>query len=98
MAVQDAEERATLREPTQELQRALTASVSQSFPDIQISRVEISLNDVRTPYHTASLGGRLFSRNLIAIQASGALLMAALVGAVAIAARSGELETKRGAA
>ena len=98
VAVQDVEERAKLRQPTEQLQRELIASVAQSFPTMDIHRVGISLNDVRTPYHTASLGSRLFSRNLVAIQASGALLMAALVGAVAIAARSGELETKRGVA
>ena len=41
--------------------------------------------NVRAPQHVARLGGHLFSRHLISIQAAGALLLAALVGAVAIA-------------
>jgi len=41
--------------------------------------------NVRARQHVARLGGNLFSRHLISIQAAGALLLAALVGAVAIA-------------
>jgi len=37
------------------------------------------------PQHVASLGGQLFTRHLAAVQAAGALLLAALVGAVAMA-------------
>lgn len=40
---------------------------------------------VDNPQHVASLGGQLFTRQLAAVQAAGALLLAALVGAVAIA-------------
>jgi NADH-quinone oxidoreductase subunit J len=42
---------------------------------------------VLNPHHVASLGGNLFTKHIIAIQAAGALLFAALVGAVAIAGR-----------
>jgi len=37
------------------------------------------------PQHVATLGGQLFTRHLVAVQAAGAMLLAALVGAVAIA-------------
>ena len=37
------------------------------------------------PQHVASLGGQLFTRHLPAVQAAGALLLAALVGAIAMA-------------
>lgn len=37
------------------------------------------------PQHMATLGGRLFSQQLVAVEVAGTLLMAALVGAIAIA-------------
>jgi NADH-quinone oxidoreductase subunit J len=43
------------------------------------------VNDVLHPHHMARLGGYLFSRHLISIEVAGTLLLAALVGAVAIA-------------
>ena len=42
-------------------------------------------NDVLTEHHMARLGGYLFTRHLISIEVAGTLLLAALVGAVAIA-------------
>ena len=42
-------------------------------------------NDVLNSQHMARLGGYLFSRHLISIEVAGTLLLAALVGAVAIA-------------
>jgi NADH-quinone oxidoreductase subunit J len=44
-----------------------------------------AVNDVLHPHHMARLGGYLFSRHLISIEVAGTLLLAALVGAVAIA-------------
>ena len=43
---------------------------------------------VDQPQHVAALGGQLFTRHLAAVQAAGALLLAALVGAVAMASHS----------
>lgn len=43
--------------------------------------------NVLNQQHVATLGGNLFAKHLIAVQAAGALLFAALVGAVAIAGR-----------
>ena len=40
---------------------------------------------VLTPHHVAAIGAELFGRHLIAVQVSGTLLLAALVGAAAIA-------------
>ena len=51
-----------------------------------------------TSDHTAHLGSQLFSRQLVAVQAVGAMLMAALVGAVAIVGRSGGLDQEPGRA
>lgn len=42
-------------------------------------------NDILNPNHMARLGGYLFSRHLISLEVAGTLLLAALVGAVAIA-------------
>lgn len=47
-------------------------------------------NPVLVDQHVAALGGRLFSRHLISVQAAGLLLFAALVGAVAIASRDAQ--------
>jgi NADH-quinone oxidoreductase subunit J len=44
-----------------------------------------SSNPVLIPDHMAGLGGYLFSRHLVSIELAGTLLLAALVGAVAIA-------------
>ncbi|HUY91526.1 MAG TPA: NADH-quinone oxidoreductase subunit J [Pirellulales bacterium] len=43
--------------------------------------------EILSPQHMAHLGGQLFSRHLIAVEVAGTLLLAALVGAVAIAAQ-----------
>jgi NADH-quinone oxidoreductase subunit J len=43
--------------------------------------------------HVATLGRQLFSRHLIAVEVAGALLLAALVGAVAIVAQGKEAPT-----
>jgi NADH-quinone oxidoreductase subunit J len=66
--------------------------IQMRHPDWEVRRLVFDPQDVMTPDNTASLGSRLFSRQLVAIQAGGALLMAALVGAVAIAGRTGPLE------
>ena len=48
--------------------------------------------------HVARLGGQLFSRHLIAVEVGGMLLLAALVGAVAIVAQGDEMSrTESGA-
>jgi NADH-quinone oxidoreductase subunit J len=46
--------------------------------------------DKLTGQHVAKLGGQLFSRHLIAVEVAGTLLLAALVGAVAIVAQGVE--------
>ncbi|MBS0211083.1 MAG: NADH-quinone oxidoreductase subunit J [Planctomycetes bacterium] len=47
---------------------------------------------VLNPEHVASLGGRLFSTHLIAIEVAGTLLLVALVGAVAIVSSTRRLD------
>jgi NADH-quinone oxidoreductase subunit J len=46
---------------------------------------EQKINDILNPNHMARLGGYLFSRHLVSLEVAGTLLLAALVGAVAIA-------------
>jgi NADH-quinone oxidoreductase subunit J len=48
--------------------------------------------------HVAVLGGRLFSQHLIGVELAGTLLLAALVGAVAMAGQGGRLGRPRGEA
>ncbi|HEX5444421.1 MAG TPA: NADH-quinone oxidoreductase subunit J [Pirellulales bacterium] len=43
--------------------------------------------EILNPEHMAHLGGQLFSRYLIAVEVAGTLLLAALVGAIAIVAQ-----------
>ena len=40
--------------------------------------------------HVARLGGELFGRHLLAVEAAGVLLLVALVGSIAVVARSGD--------
>lgn len=47
--------------------------------------------EILSPDHMAHLGGQLFSRHLIAVEVAGTLLLAALVGAVAIVAHGKRL-------
>ncbi len=50
--------------------------------------------NILSPQHVAHLGGELFGRHLIAVEAAGALLLAAVVGAAAIVAQGGKDEEK----
>ena len=65
----------------EEIEQRLAASL-QIEPD----RLELSIEsrDVLAEQHVARLGGRLFSRHLVSVEVAGTLLLAALVGAVAI--------------
>ena len=65
----------------------LTPAVA-SLLDLNPATFTVVVNtqhNVRAHEHVARLGSNLFSRHLISIQAAGALLLASLVGAVAIA-------------
>jgi NADH-quinone oxidoreductase subunit J len=55
---------------------------------------EVVAKQTLEPQHVAALGAQLFSRQLVAVQVAGALLLAALVGAVAIA-QAGKPRFKR---
>jgi len=41
-------------------------------------------SNLTTPHHIASLGNQLFGPHLVAVELAGTLLLAALVGAIAI--------------
>jgi NADH-quinone oxidoreductase subunit J len=72
----------------------LTTIVAQAFQDpAAIAAIEPVAHQsgdlaagVLAEQHVARLGGAMFSRHLIAVEAAGALLLAALVGAVSIVA------------
>jgi NADH:ubiquinone oxidoreductase subunit 6 (subunit J) len=53
--------------------------------------------------HVARLGGELFGRHLVAVEAAGVLLLVALIGAIAVVSRgeaalAGDATTTRSAA
>jgi NADH-quinone oxidoreductase subunit J len=68
-------------------QPAVLDVLSRRHPDWHIASVRFDFDDVQVRQHTAHLGGQLFGRHLITIQAGGTLLLAALVGVVAIVTR-----------
>jgi NADH-quinone oxidoreductase subunit J len=55
---------------------------------ISVSSPEKLAQGVLSPYHVASFGMELFGRHLIAIEVTGTLLLAALVGAAVIVAQN----------
>ncbi len=64
---------------------ALATAALNKDPQAAAPVAAQEINDVLHPHHMARLGGYLFSRHLISIEVAGTLLLAALVGAVAIA-------------
>lgn len=62
------------------------AAAAQPLPPAPTA--EALADNVLATQHVAHLGGRLFSRHLIAIQVAGILLTVALIGAVAVVAHS----------
>ena len=67
--------------------RTLAEAISLHDPESRPAVVQIDREDIRSPDHMANLGGRLFSRHLIAIEVAGTLLFVALVGAIAMVSR-----------
>ena len=60
--------------------------VAEYPPETARSTMQLAERDgVLAPLHMANLGRRLFSEQLIAVEVAGTLLLAALVGAIAIA-------------
>jgi NADH-quinone oxidoreductase subunit J len=57
-------------------------------PEMELTR---GGNAILAPQHMANLGRHLFSQQLIAVEVAGTLLMAALVGAIAIAIHGKQL-------
>ncbi len=68
---------------TMTLAGAITASTAVPAAAGALAR------NVLAPQHVAHLGGELFGRHLIAVEAAGTLLLAAVVGAAAIIAQGG---------
>lgn len=52
--------------------------------------------DPQSGSHMAHLGGHLFSRHLVAVEVAGTLLLAALVGAVAMLSQGGSMNRREG--
>jgi len=66
----------------------LVGAVAQTPLD-QLATATSATRSVLNEEHVANLGGRLFTTHLVAVQIAATLLMAALVGAVAMAAHGG---------
>ena len=66
----------------------LVGAVAQT-PLEELATATSETRSVLNEEHVANLGGRLFTTHLIAVQIAATLLMAALVGAVAMAAHGG---------
>jgi NADH-quinone oxidoreductase subunit J len=76
----------TLSERAALVQAAREAIVERNTAP-SITDVRLTWDDLRTPFHMARLGGHLLGGQWISMQVGGTLLLAALVGAIAIAAR-----------
>lgn len=70
---------------------AATASPAAALPTTPPSTV-----DPLAENHVARLGGELFGRHLLAVEAAGVLLLVALVGSIAIVSRNTDTETGGG--
>jgi NADH-quinone oxidoreductase subunit J len=71
-------------------------AIEPTADEVAVAGADVA--EVLADQHVAALGGILFSKHLIAIQVAGTLLLAALVGAVAIAGRDQIGRTVRAAA
>jgi hypothetical protein len=90
---QDSIVRITLRsdlspQTLDELNAQFPTALAEAAPELAASRVEMifhpSQDDVLHHEHMAHLGAELFSRHLLAVEVVGAILLAALIGAVTI--------------
>ena len=85
-AKNDPEQNEILRRDLQQCLAPLLSADGER--ELAPSRVEIKFldahEDVLHPAHMAHLGGQLFGRHLVSVEAAGTLLLAALIGAVAI--------------
>jgi NADH:ubiquinone oxidoreductase subunit 6 (subunit J) len=52
--------------------------------------VPVNTADPLQENHVARLGGELFGRHLLAVEAAGVLLLVALIGSIAIVSRHGD--------
>ena len=68
---------------------AILVGAVAKTPLDQLATVTSETRSVLNEQHVANLGGRLFTTHLIPVQIAATLLMAALVGAVAMAAHGG---------
>lgn len=75
-------------EHVEQLKEQLPAAVNAVDPELNVSGVDLNFlearDDVLHQQHMAHLGTELFSRHLVSVEAAGTVLLAALVGAVAI--------------
>ena len=74
---------------TMTLSEALAGARRKTVEAIAPAAGELGRN-ILSPQHVAHLGGELFGRHLIAVEAAGVLLLAAVVGAAAIVAQGGK--------
>lgn len=90
----DAGTREKLRADAAAWRERAIQSLAQRHAAWGIQAAEFEMVDVQAAEHAAVLGAQLFSRQLVGVQVAGVLLLAGLVGAVAMAARGGDLEQR----
>jgi NADH-quinone oxidoreductase subunit J len=73
---------------TMTISRVFSSRLPPELPMISAPTAENLAQGVLSPYHVASFGTELFGRYLIAIEVTGTLLLAAIVGAAVIVAQS----------
>ena len=67
----------------------LSLSIGQlSAPAVGVAPAAASAADPLAADHVAKLGGELFGRHLVAVEAAGVLLLVALIGAIAVVSRN----------
>jgi NADH-quinone oxidoreductase subunit J len=78
-----------------EWREAIATKTQDNIPPIQVQPLTASL-DPQSAHRMAHLGGYLFSRHLIAVEVAGTLLLAALVGAIAMLSQGAAVGQREG--
>jgi len=69
---------------------ALTTTSGQAAAPLPAADAAATTADPLAENHVARLGGELFGRHLLAVEAAGVLLLVALIGSIAIVSRHGD--------
>jgi NADH-quinone oxidoreductase subunit J len=76
------------------LDRPPTEKPGSAAPIVMTTTSEKQAANILSPQHVEKLGGELFGKHLIAVEAGGTLLLVALVGAIAIVAHGKQADAR----